>query len=73
MLRTDAKELIVENGKVTGVKAVMYDGTKVTAKARKGVIIATGGYAANVAKVKQTITGNRVTLQRRHRQQTVLL
>ncbi|NLK45554.1 MAG: FAD-dependent oxidoreductase [Treponema sp.] len=54
MLRTDAKELIVENGKVTGVKAVMYDGTKVTAKARKGVIIATGGYAANVAKVLET-------------------
>jgi len=54
MLRTDAKELIVENGRVTGVKAVMYDGTQVTAHAKKGVIIATGGYAANVSKVLET-------------------
>ena len=48
MTRTEAKELIVEDGRVTGVKAVMYDGTEVTARATKGVIIATGGYAANV-------------------------
>ena len=54
MLRTDAKELIVENGRVTGVKAVMFDGTQVTAHAKKGVIIATGGYAANVNKVLET-------------------
>lgn len=54
MVRTDAKELIVENGKVTGVKAVMYDGTPVTAHAKKGVVIATGGYAANVTKVLET-------------------
>lgn len=54
MLRTDAKELIVENGRVTGVKAVMFDGTEVTAHAKKGVIIATGGYAANVTKVLET-------------------
>ncbi len=52
--RTEAKELIVENGKVTGVKAVMYDGTQVTAHATKGVVLATGGYAANVAKVIET-------------------
>lgn len=54
MLRTDAKELIVENGRVTGVKAVMYDGTQVTAHAKKGVVLATGGYAANIAKVLAT-------------------
>lgn len=54
MRRTEAKELIVENGKVTGVKAVMYDGTQVTAHATKGVVLATGGYAANVAKVMET-------------------
>ena len=54
MLRTDAKELIVENGRVAGVKAVMYDGTQVTARARKGVVLATGGYAANIAKVMET-------------------
>ena len=54
MRRTEAKDLIVENGKVTGVKAEMYDGTQVTAHATKGVVLATGGYAANVAKVMET-------------------
>ena len=51
MLRTTAEELILENGRVTGVKATMYDGTPVTAHASKGVIIATGGYAANLNMV----------------------
>ncbi len=51
MTRTTADELIVEDGRVTGVKATMYDGTEVTAKAAKGVILATGGYAANIQKV----------------------
>ena len=48
MLRTTATDLIVEDGRVTGVKAVRYDGTEITAKATKGVILATGGYAANI-------------------------
>ena len=48
MTRTTAKELIVEDGKVVGVKAVMYDGTEVTAYGTKGVVLATGGYAANI-------------------------
>ena len=48
MTRTTANELIVEDGKVTGVKAVMYDGTEVIAHATKGVVLATGGYAANI-------------------------
>lgn len=51
MKRTTAKELIVEDGRVTGVKATMFDGTEVTAHATKGVILATGGYAANIAEV----------------------
>ncbi len=51
MLRTTAKSLIVEDGKVVGVKAVMYDGTEVTARANKGVVLATGGYAANIGMV----------------------
>ena len=51
LLRTTAKELIVEDGRVTGVKAEMYDGTEVTAKASKGVVLATGGYAANINMV----------------------
>lgn len=54
MTRTTADELIVEDGRVTGVKATMYDGTEVTAKATKGVILATGGYAANIEKVVET-------------------
>ena len=54
MCRTDAKELIVENGRVTGVKAVMFDGTPVTAHAKKGVILATGGFAANIDLVRKT-------------------
>ncbi|MBR2067787.1 MAG: FAD-binding protein, partial [Solobacterium sp.] len=54
MLRTTAKELIVEDGKVTGVKAEQYDGTEVTAHATKGVVLATGGFAANIAQVVDT-------------------
>ncbi len=48
MLRTTATDLIIEDGKVTGVKAVKFDGTEVTAHANKGVVLATGGYAANI-------------------------
>ncbi|MDD3409819.1 MAG: FAD-dependent oxidoreductase [Eubacteriales bacterium] len=51
MLRTTAEELIVTDGKVTGVKGTMYDGTPVTAHATKGVVLATGGYAANLNMV----------------------
>ena len=54
MTRTKADRLIVEDGKVTGVHAVMYDGTEVTAHANKGVILATGGYAANIELVMNT-------------------
>ena len=48
MLRTTANALIVDGGKVIGVKATQYDGTEVTAYATKGVVLATGGYAANI-------------------------
>ena len=54
MTRTTAEELIQEDGRVTGVKATMYDGTPVTAHAKKGVVLATGGYAANIQKVVET-------------------
>lgn len=43
MLDTTAKELIVENGKVCGVKATGKDGTSYTIKA-DNVVLATGGY-----------------------------
>ncbi|SFK59358.1 fumarate reductase flavoprotein subunit [Lachnospiraceae bacterium KH1T2] len=54
MTRTTAKELIVEDGKVTGVKAERYDGSEVVAHASKGVVLATGGYAANIDMVLDT-------------------
>ncbi len=54
MRSTTANELIFEDGRVTGVKAVMDDGTEVTAHARKGVLIASGGYAANIQRVLKT-------------------
>ena len=54
MTRTTAESLIVEDGRVVGVEATMYDGTKVTARAEKGVVLATGGYAANIQKVIDT-------------------
>jgi len=54
MLRTKADSLIIEDGKVTGVNATQYDGTKVTAHANDGVILCTGGYAANIALVMET-------------------
>ncbi len=51
MIRTTVTELIREDGRVTGVKAKHYDGTEITVKATKGVILATGGYAANLDMV----------------------
>ena len=54
LTRTTAQSLITEDGRVTGVNAVMYDGTTVTAHATKGVILATGGYGANIPMVQST-------------------
>ena len=51
LTRTTANELIVEDGRVVGVKATQFDGTEVTARAAKGVILTTGGYAANIDMV----------------------
>ena len=51
LLRTTATDLIVEDGKVVGVKATKFDGTEVTAHASKGVVLATGGFAANIDMV----------------------
>lgn len=49
MLETKGTELIMENGRVTGINAVKTDGTPVVLKANKGVVMATGGYGANPA------------------------
>lgn len=55
MLRTTATELIAdETGRVVGVKAVQYDGTEVEIAATKGVVLATGGYGANIDMVIET-------------------
>ncbi len=55
MYRTTATELIADSqGRVTGVKAVKYDGTEVEITAKKGVIVATGGFAANIEMVMET-------------------
>ena len=54
MKRTTAQELMLEGDRVVGVKAVMFDGTEVEITATKGVIIATGGYAANTKMVLET-------------------
>lgn len=45
---TEATELIVEDGKVVGVKAKNTAGQDLTFKANKGVILATGGFGANI-------------------------
>lgn len=48
MVETKAEELIVENGIVTGIIASGVNGNKVTLNANNGVILATGGFGANV-------------------------
>lgn len=52
LLETKATGLIMEDGKVIGVKAEGTD-KNYTLKAEKGVIIATGGYAANPEMVRE--------------------
>lgn len=54
MTLTSAQDLIFEDGRVKGVNALCDDGSVLKAYAKKGVIIATGGYAANVKKVVET-------------------
>lgn len=54
MTLTTARDLIFEDGKVKGVNAETKDGKLLKAYARKGVIVATGGYAANIKKVVET-------------------
>lgn len=47
-LEHKADELIVEDGRVVGVKGAANDGTPFEFRANKGVILATGGFGANV-------------------------
>lgn len=48
---TRANELIVESGKVVGVKATTSEGANVTLHANSGVVLATGGFSANAPMV----------------------
>jgi 3-oxosteroid 1-dehydrogenase len=49
-------DLVVEDGGVVGVRTVR-DGTPVAVRARKGVLIATGGFAHN-SEMRQTYSGD---------------
>ena len=48
MVDTRATEIIMEDGKAAGVVCEGKDGNKVTVHAAKGVVLATGGFGANV-------------------------
>lgn len=48
LLEHTAEELLVEDGRVVGVKGTAADGSTFTFMANKGVILATGGFSANV-------------------------
>ena len=48
ILEHKAEELIVEDGRVCGVKGTAADGTPFLYRANKAVIMATGGFGANV-------------------------
>lgn len=51
---TSGTELLTDStGKVVGAKAEMADGTQITVNTSKGVVLATGGYCANPAMVKE--------------------
>ena len=51
---TRGTEIIMDGtGKVVGAKAEQTDGTQITINTSKGVVLATGGYCANPAMVKQ--------------------
>ena len=50
---TRATDLIVEDGKVVGVKAIQANGTQLIIRANHGVVLASGGFGANTAMIKK--------------------
>src|SRR5699024_9456719 len=58
-MRTPMTDLIVEEGRVTGVKAT-HNGREIRIGARRGVVLGAGGFDGNRAKRKelQGIEGN---------------
>jgi flavocytochrome c len=59
LMETTGKSLIVEGNRVVGVNAEAKDGHKITLRASKGVILATGGFAGNVALRQQYCQGEK--------------
>lgn len=53
LLQTPGQKLIIEKGRVVGVKGVNRFGEEVVARAHGGVIIATGGFANNQEMLKK--------------------
>lgn len=52
-METTATELIVENGRVTGCKAIGADGTNYEFRASLGVVMCTGGFGKNNEMLKK--------------------
>ncbi len=48
MLETEAKAILMKDGRAVGVEAVGASGNKVAITAKKGVIVATGGFSRNI-------------------------
>lgn len=55
---TEATQLIMEDGVVTGVICEGETGNTVTVKANNGVVLATGGFAGNVEMRTEALEGN---------------
>ena len=53
MTDTRATDLMVEDGKVVGVKATQANGTKLVIRANDGVVMASGGFGANTQMIKK--------------------
>ncbi len=52
----DVRDLILENGRVSGVKYERADGTTGTLHARRGVVLAAGGFPHDVARRKEVMS-----------------
>ncbi|WP_155486974.1 FAD-binding protein, partial [Vibrio harveyi] len=50
---TRATDLMVDNGKVVGIKAVQADGTELILHVNHGVVLASGGFGANTQMIKK--------------------
>ncbi len=50
---TRATDLMIEDGKVIGIKATQANGTKLVIKVNHGVVLASGGFGANTQMIKK--------------------